>query len=120
MDWSRILRLYDYRMTKKIKLEFTYEDFAKSIIKNSGVKLFMVENNNQLAKYLKQNIYGKKIFLDTENTVTIYQKLSQIYQDISILESVIGGDNKGRYSIIFFNIYENIKVFITFIINISR
>jgi hypothetical protein len=30
------------------------------------------------------NIYGKKIFLDTENTVTIYQKLSQIYQDISI------------------------------------
>jgi anthranilate synthase component 1 len=58
------------------------------------------------------NIYGKKIFLDTENTVTIYQKLSKIYQDISILESVIGGDNKGRYSIIFFNIYENIKVFI--------
>ena len=46
---------------EKIKLEFTYEDFAKSIIKNSGVKLFMVENNNQLAKYLKQNIYGKKI-----------------------------------------------------------
>ena len=58
------------------------------------------------------NIYGKKIFIDTENTVTIYQKLSKIYQDISILESVIGGDNKGRYSIIFFNIYENIKVFI--------
>ena len=57
------------------------------------------------------NIYGKKVFLDTENTVTIYQKLSSIFKDISILESVIGGDNKGRYSIIFFNNYENIKIF---------
>ena len=38
------------------------------------------------------NIYGKKVFLDTENTVTIYQKLSSIFKDISILESVIGGD----------------------------
>ena len=46
---------------EKIKLGFKYESFAKSIIKNSGVKLFMVENNNQLAKYLKQNMYGKKI-----------------------------------------------------------
>jgi len=46
---------------EKIKLGFKYESFAKSIIKNSKVKLFMVENNNQLAKYLKQNMYGKKI-----------------------------------------------------------
>ncbi len=46
---------------EKIKLGFNYKDFAKSIIKNSGVKLFMVENNNQLANYLKQNMYGKKI-----------------------------------------------------------
>ena len=46
---------------EKIKLGFRYESFAKSIIKNSEVKLFMVENNNQLAKYLKQNMYGKKI-----------------------------------------------------------
>ena len=46
---------------EKIKLGFKYESFAKSIIKNSGVKLFIVENNNQLAKYLKQNMYGKKI-----------------------------------------------------------
>ena len=36
-------------------------DFAKKIAKNSNVRLFMVENNNQLAKYLKQNMYGKKI-----------------------------------------------------------
>ena len=44
-----------------MSLGFSYEDFAKKIIKNSDVKLFMVENNNQLAKYLKQNMYGKKI-----------------------------------------------------------
>ena len=50
-----------YSAGEKIKLGFSYEDFAKKIIKNSDVKLFMVENNKQLAKYLKQNMYGKKI-----------------------------------------------------------
>ena len=50
-----------YSAGEKIKLGFSYEDFAKNIIKNSDVKLFMVENNIQLAKYLKQNMYGKKI-----------------------------------------------------------
>ncbi len=50
-----------YKAGEKIKLGFKYEDFARKIIKNSNVKLFMVENNNQLAKYLKQNMYGKKI-----------------------------------------------------------
>jgi len=50
-----------YAAGEKIKLGFKYEDFARKIIKNSHVKLFMVENNYQLAKYLKQNMYGKKI-----------------------------------------------------------
>ena len=50
-----------YSAGEKIKLGFNYQDFAKQIIKNSNVKLFMIENNNQLAKYLKQNMYGKKI-----------------------------------------------------------
>ncbi len=50
-----------YTAGEKIKLGFSYEDFAKKIIKNSQVKLLMVENNNQLAKYLKQNMYGRKI-----------------------------------------------------------
>ena len=50
-----------YTAGEKMRLGFSYEDFAKKIIKNSDVKLFMVENNNQLAKYLKQNMYGKKI-----------------------------------------------------------
>ena len=50
-----------YSAGEKIKVGFNYEDFEKKIIKNSGVKLFIVENNNQLAKYLKQSMYGKKI-----------------------------------------------------------
>ena len=50
-----------YTAGEKMKLGFKYEDFARKIIKNSNVKLLMVENNNQLAKYIKQNMYGKKI-----------------------------------------------------------
>ena len=57
------------------------------------------------------NVNGKKVFLDTENAVTIYQKLIQKFKDVSILESVIGGENKGRYSIILFNLYENIEIY---------
>ena len=38
-------------------------NFAKEIIKNSKVKLFMVENQFQIAKFIKQNFYGKKIVI---------------------------------------------------------
>ena len=48
---------------EKIKLGFSYTDFAKGIIKNSKVKLFMVKDNIELAKFLKQNIYGNKIVI---------------------------------------------------------
>ena len=44
-----------------MKLGFSYESFAKEIVRNSKVKLFMVENYVQLAKFLKENMYGKKI-----------------------------------------------------------
>tara|TARA_B100000035_G_scaffold314272_1_gene330099 strand:+ start:2987 stop:4384 length:1398 start_codon:yes stop_codon:yes gene_type:complete len=46
---------------EKIKLGFSYDNFARELIKNSNVKLFMVQNNYELANYLKQNMYGKKI-----------------------------------------------------------
>ena len=46
---------------EKMKLGFSYESFAKEIVRNSKVKLFMVENYVQLAKFLKKNMYGKKI-----------------------------------------------------------
>ena len=48
---------------EKIKLGFNYLDFAKEIIKNSSVKLFLVKDYNQLAKFVKNNCYGKKIII---------------------------------------------------------
>ena len=52
-----------YSAGEKIKVGFNYNNFAKEIMKNSDVKLFLVENNLQLANYLKQNMYGKKIVI---------------------------------------------------------
>jgi len=52
-----------YTAGERIKLGFNYLNFAKEIIKNSKVKLFIVDDLNQLAKFLKQNIYGKKIVI---------------------------------------------------------
>jgi len=48
---------------EKMKLGFNYDSFAKEIIKNSKVKLFMVKDNIQLAKFIRQNMYGKKIVI---------------------------------------------------------
>jgi len=52
-----------YTAGEKIKLGFNYNSFAKDIIKNSKVKLFMVNDQYQLAKFIKNNIYGKKIVI---------------------------------------------------------
>ena len=50
-----------YTAGEKIKLGFNYDNFAKEIIKNSNVKLFLVKDKYELAKFIKNNIYGKKI-----------------------------------------------------------
>ena len=52
-----------YTAGEKIKLGFSYINFAKEIIKNSKVKLFLVDDGNQLAKFLKKNMYGKKMVI---------------------------------------------------------
>ena len=52
-----------YTAGEKIKLSFNYHNFAKEIIKNSNVKVFMVENQFQIAKFIKQTFYGKKIVI---------------------------------------------------------
>ena len=52
-----------YTAGEKIKLGFSYLNFAKELIKNSKVKLFLVDDKYQLAKYIKNNIYGKKIVI---------------------------------------------------------
>ena len=46
-----------------MKLGFNYNHFAKEIIKNSKVKLFLVNNNIQLAQFLKKNMNGDKIVI---------------------------------------------------------
>jgi UDP-N-acetylmuramate--alanine ligase len=50
-----------YAAGEKIKLGFNYNNFAKNIIKNSKVKLFMINDQYELAKLIKNTIYGKKI-----------------------------------------------------------
>jgi UDP-N-acetylmuramate--alanine ligase len=50
-----------YAAGEKMKLGFNYNKFAKDIIKNSKVKLFMVKDQYELAKLIKNTIYGKKI-----------------------------------------------------------
>jgi UDP-N-acetylmuramate--alanine ligase len=48
---------------EKMKLGFNYSNFAKNIIKESKVKLFLIDDQYQLAKYVKNSIYGEKIVI---------------------------------------------------------
>ena len=52
-----------YAAGEKIKLGFNYNNFAKTIIKNSKIRLFTIDDQYQLAKFIKSNIYGKKIVI---------------------------------------------------------
>mgnify|MGYP001228575611 CR=1 FL=1 len=52
-----------YKAGENIKLGFNYKNFAKKLIKNSKVKLLLINNNLDLIKYVKQNIYGNKIVI---------------------------------------------------------
>ena len=52
-----------YTAGEKINLGFSYLNFAKEIIKNSKVKLFLINDFKQLAIFLKKNMYGKKIVI---------------------------------------------------------
>ena len=52
-----------YSAGEKIKLGFNYDIFAKEIIKNSKVNLFLVKDQYKLAKFIKNNVYGKKIVI---------------------------------------------------------
>ena len=50
-----------YTAGEKIKLGFHYSSFAKDIIKKSKIKLYMVNDQYELAKLINNTIYGKKI-----------------------------------------------------------
>ena len=52
-----------YTAGEKLKLNFNYQSFAKLMIKNSKVSVILVKNEIQFAKYINQNIYGKKIVI---------------------------------------------------------
>ena len=52
-----------YKAGENIKLNFKYEQFKKTNNQNSKVKLIMINNENELKKYVTQNIYGKNIVI---------------------------------------------------------
>ena len=52
-----------YTANEKLKLNFTYHSFAKLIIKNSNVRLIQIEDELQLQKFIKQNVFGEKIYI---------------------------------------------------------
>ncbi len=52
-----------YKAGEKISLGFSYAKFASELIHKSKVNLIFVKNQYQLTKYVKQNIYGKKIVI---------------------------------------------------------
>jgi len=69
-DFSRSFRIADevvlcpiYAAGEKMNLGFKYQNFAKEIVKNSKVNVFMIKDEFSLARYVKQNIYGKKIVI---------------------------------------------------------
>tara|TARA_Y100001935_G_C17298410_1_gene507607 strand:- start:881 stop:2275 length:1395 start_codon:yes stop_codon:yes gene_type:complete len=52
-----------HKAGENLKLKFQYYNFAKDIIKNSKVDLIMINNERELAKFAKQNIYGDMIVI---------------------------------------------------------
>ncbi len=52
-----------YKAGENINLGFSYNYFSKKIINNSKVNLIQINNNIDLAKFTKQNLYGNKIVI---------------------------------------------------------
>jgi len=52
-----------YKAGEKIKLGFNYLNFAKEISKKSDVKVYLVKDQYQLSKFVKQHIYGNKVVI---------------------------------------------------------
>ncbi len=52
-----------YKAGEKIKLGFNYLNFAKEIAEKSKVKVYLVKDQYQLSKFIKQYIYGNKVVI---------------------------------------------------------
>ena len=64
-----------YKAGENLKLNFKYETFAKEIIKQSEVRLIMIDNQEDLYKFVKQNIYGRNIVIGMgAGSISIWMK----------------------------------------------
>ena len=70
LDFSKSFKKADtvilcpiYKANEKFKLGFSYNSFAKLIIKNSKVNLINIKNELRLKNFLKQTAYGEKIYI---------------------------------------------------------
>jgi len=52
-----------YSAGEKLRLGFSYLNFAKEIMKKSNVELYIVRDQYELAKFIKQKIYGSKVVI---------------------------------------------------------
>ena len=52
-----------YKAGETSKTKINYDNFAKEIIKNSGVKLIFINDQYELSKYVRQCVYGQKIVI---------------------------------------------------------
>ena len=52
-----------FKAGETINLNFKYEKFAAEIIKRSNVKLILINDQIQLSRFIKQNIFGEKIVI---------------------------------------------------------
>ena len=48
---------------ENLKLNFNYESFEKDIVNNSKVSLYFFKDKINLAKFIKQNIFGNKVVI---------------------------------------------------------
>ncbi len=52
-----------YKAGETSKTKINYDDFAKEIIKNSDVKLILINDQYELSKYVRQCVYGQSIVI---------------------------------------------------------
>jgi len=57
------VKFYDGKIVFYDRYKEHRMEIAKEIAKNSRVNVFLIKNENQLAKYIKQNIFGEEIII---------------------------------------------------------
>ena len=52
-----------FKAGEKIRLKLNYRKFASNIAKKSNTIVIMIQNEKELIKFVKQNIFGKNIVI---------------------------------------------------------